>query len=213
MRRVPIVLGLAALAAGLSVAPRHLISRTASSPGFVHFETGQVHPAVLTPSGDRLLVVNTPDGYLRVFDVASQDHPVKVDDIAVGLEPVSVACRSDSEAWVINNVSDDVSIVNLNTLHVRATLRVGDDPNDVLFANGYAYVTVSQEDAVKVYDPATLAQVAVIPIGGRMPRALSKKADGSAVYVASFLGGNKASVLRPSDVPPDSAPQDPDFPM
>src|SRR5436309_10167464 len=106
MRRIPLVLGLAVLAAGLSVAPRHLIShtiRTASSAGFVHFETAQVHPAVLTPSGNRLLAVNTPDGYLRIFDVASEDHPVKVDDIAVGLEPVSVACRSDSEAWVINN--------------------------------------------------------------------------------------------------------------
>jgi len=213
MRRFALLAALGVLALGLGLAPRHLASRTASTPAFVHFESAHVHPVTMTPSGERLLVVNTPDGYLRVFDIASEDHPVKVDDVAVGLEPVSVACRSDSEAWVVNNVSDDVSVVNLNTLHVRATLRVGDEPNDVVFANGRAYVSVSQEDVVKVYDPGTLALLETIAIDGRMPRALAKTADESKVYVASFFGGNKTTVLSPADVPPDSMPLDPELPM
>ncbi|HEY2956483.1 MAG TPA: beta-propeller fold lactonase family protein [Candidatus Eisenbacteria bacterium] len=213
MRRIALLAALGVLALGLGIAPRHLASRTATSPSFVHFESAHVHPAVLTPAKNRLLVVNTPDGYLRVFDVASEDHPVKVDDVPVGLEPVSVACLSDSEAWVVNNLSDDVSIVNLNTLHVRATLRVGDEPADVVFANGNAYVSVSQEDVVKVYDPATLALLQTIPINGRMPRALARLTDGSKVYVASFLGGNMTTVLSPAEVPPDSLPVDPDMPM
>ena len=133
--------------------------------------------------------------------------------VPVGLEPVSVNCLNDSVAWVVNHLSDDVSVVNLNTLHVQATLRVGDEPGDVVFANGHAYVSVGGEDAVKVYDPGTLELQATIPINGRMPRALARRADGSNVYVASFLGGNKVTVLSPAKVPPESLPPDPDLPM
>jgi YVTN family beta-propeller protein len=115
-------------------------------------------------------------------------------------------------AWVVNHLSDDVSIVNLNTLHVRATLRVGDEPADVVFANGKAYVSVSQEDVVKVYDPGTLALLTTVAIDGRM-RALARTADGTQVYVASFIAGNKTTVLSPAEVPPDSMPEDFDLPM
>jgi DNA-binding beta-propeller fold protein YncE len=212
MRRISVLAALGVLLLGIGIAPLKLASHTATSPNFVHFESAHVHPAVLTPSGSRLLVVNTPDGYLRVFNVTG-DHPTKVDDIAVGLEPVSVRCLNDNEAWVVNYISDDVSIVNLNTLHVRATLRVGDEPGDVEFANGHAYVSVGGEDVVKVYDPTTLALQATIPVNGRMPRALARRQDGSFVYVASFLGGNKTSVLSASDVTQDSLPDDSELPM
>jgi YVTN family beta-propeller protein len=212
MRRIALLAALGVLVLGIGVAPLKLASHTAGSPPFVHFESAHVHPAVMTPAGTRLLVVNTPDGYLRVFNVTGS-HPTKVEDIPVGLEPISVNCANDSVAWVVNFVSDDVSIVNLNTLHVRATLRVGDEPGDVVFANGHAYVSVGGEDAIKVYDPATLALQATIPINGRSPRALAKTGDGSKVYVASFLGGNKVTVLSPADVTPDSLPEDPELPM
>ena len=132
MRRIALLAALGFLALGLAVAPLKLASHTNSTPSFVHFESAHVRPEVLTPDRSRLLVVNTPDGYLRVFDVTGA-HPVKVEDIPVGLEPVSVNCLNDSVAWVVNFLSDDVSIVNLNTGQVRATLRVGDEPGDVVF--------------------------------------------------------------------------------
>src|SRR5438045_4010076 len=68
--------------------------------------------------------------------------PVRIGAVQVGLEPVSVAARTNNEAWVVNNLSDDVSIVDLGTLHVSATLGVGDEPNDVVFAgaSNKAYV-------------------------------------------------------------------------
>ena len=214
MRRVSIALALIVLALGTLAAPRHLVSRTAVGPDFVHFESGHVHPAALTPSGARLLVVNTADGRLSVFDVTGL-APVRVAEIPVGLEPVSVAARSDSEAWVVNNLSDDVSIVNLNTLHLRATLRVGDEPNDVVFAGAplRAYVSVSQEDRIKVYDPGSLSSPATaIPIDGRMPRALARNAGGTKVFAAVFHAGNRTSVLSAEEVPHDSLPSDPQFP-
>jgi YVTN family beta-propeller protein len=215
MRHLAPLLALSILAVGLAIAPRHIASRTATSPDFVHFESGHVHPAALTPDGKRLLVVNTPNDRLAVFDVTGP-QPVLLYDLPVGLEPVAVAARSDGEAWVVNNVSDDISIVNLGTRHVQATLRVGDEPADVVFANGRAYVSVSQYDQVRVYDPGTLALVAAIPIDSRMPRALARSADGSRVFVAGFHAGNRTSVLSEAEVggalPAPHPPMDPSLP-
>ncbi len=216
MRRLAPLLAGAILLAGLAAAPRHLSSRTQSAPDFVHFESAHVHPACLTPAGDRLLVVNTPDNRLTIFDLTAGPPSAanRIAQIPVGLEPVSVAALSDSEAWVVNQISDDVSVVNLNTLHVRATLRVGDDPEDVVFAGTptRAYVSVAQLDQVKVIDPATLATVAAITIDGRLPRGLARTADGSKVYVAMLQANNRTSILSAAQLPDDSIPQDIDFP-
>ena len=152
MRRFTPILAAAILWAGIAAAPRHLVSRPHVSPDFVHFESAHVHPACLTPSGDRLLVVNTPDNRLSVFDLSAGPLSAssRIAEIPVGLEPVSVAARSDDEAWVANNLSDDVSVVDLRTFQVRASLRVGDEPSDVVFAGSplRAYVSVSQYDLV-----------------------------------------------------------------
>ena len=72
MRRIALLAALGFLALGLAVAPLKLASHTNSTPSFVHFESAHVRPEVLTPDGSRLLVVNTPDGYLRVFDVTGR---------------------------------------------------------------------------------------------------------------------------------------------
>jgi len=199
MRRWTLGIFLIALATGLAALPGALVSRPEAAlqgtSDFVHFESGPVHPATLTPSGGRLLVVNTPDDRLTVFDLAGAT-PARIAEIPVGLEPVSVAALDDSTAWVVNQLSDDVSVVDLHTFRVRAVIPVGDEPADVVFANGLAWVSVSQEDAIKTYDPATLAPSgAPIAIAGRTPRALAKSPDGSRVYAAVFDGGNRTSVL------------------
>src|SRR5262249_38046166 len=57
--------------------------------------------------------------------------------VPVGLEPVAVAARSNNEVWVVNHLSDSVSVVDVTssaTAHVVRTLLVGDEPRDVVFA-------------------------------------------------------------------------------
>lgn len=213
MRRISLALAVVVLALGLATAPRHLQSLPAASPNFTHFESGQVHPVAMTPDNARLLVVNTPDGYLSVFSLTEDTIPRRQCEIAVGLEPVSVCALNDSIAWVVNQVSDDVSIVNLNLRHTVGTLRVGDEPGDVVFAAGKAYVSVGQEDAVKVYDPVSRALLSTIRTPGRVPRALARDGSGSRVYVTSLMAGNRTSVLSSSEVPTDSVPEDFDMPM
>ena len=114
---------------------------------YTNFESSHVHPIGLTPSGSRLLVVNTPDAMLEVFAVQPGGDLVHESSIPVGLEPVTVVARTDTEAWVINRMSDSVTIVDLTTGTAAQTLEVGDEPTDVVFAAGKAFVSVSLEDA------------------------------------------------------------------
>src|SRR5437868_9899800 len=83
------------------------------SQAFTAFESGQVRPLAITPDKKFLLAVNTPDAKLEIFKINgfALDHRASV---PVGLEPVSVAVRNNGEAWVVNHVSDSVSIVALS---------------------------------------------------------------------------------------------------
>ena len=55
----------------------------------------------------------------------------------VGLEPVAIAARTDGEIWVVNHLSDSVSIVQVEPggARVTRTLFVGDKPRDIVFAD------------------------------------------------------------------------------
>ena len=108
---------------------------------FLEFESGPVRPLALTPDGTRLLACNTPDSRLSVFDVSNLQNPILIAEIPVGVEPVSVNTPSNDEAWVVNEVSDSVSIVSVSAHVVTDTLYVKDEPADVVFANGRAFVS------------------------------------------------------------------------
>lgn len=114
-----------------------LISATSAvaQPSFVAFESGQVRPLALSPDGKQLFAVNTPGNALEIFDVGSGGL-APVGSIPVGMEPVAVAARTNSEVWVVNHLSDSVSIVDLAATppRVKRTLLVGDEPRDIVFA-------------------------------------------------------------------------------
>jgi len=103
--------------------------------GFVTFEVGQVRPLALSPDGRTLLALNTPDARLEVFAIDDGDLS-HVGSVPVGLQPVAVAARSDTEVWVVNHLSDSISIVDLGSTPPRVvrTLLVGDEPRDIVFA-------------------------------------------------------------------------------
>lgn len=164
---------------------------------FVNWESPHVHPLDKTPSGNRLLAVNTADNRLEVFDITS-GLPYSVGAIPVGLDPVSVRARTETEAWVVNRVSDTISIVDLNTMNVVRTLATKDEPADVVFAGTpeRAFVTCSVAKVVQVFSVSGgEAPVAEIPIKGESPRAMAVSPDGSTVYAAVFESGNGTTVL------------------
>jgi DNA-binding beta-propeller fold protein YncE len=108
---------------------------TPAVAGFVTFESGQVRPLALSADGSRLFAVNTPDNRLEIFDVTAAGLTHR-GAVPVGMEPVAVAVRSASEVWVVNNLSDSVSVVDVGTDPPRVvrTLLVGDEPHDIVFA-------------------------------------------------------------------------------
>jgi DNA-binding beta-propeller fold protein YncE len=102
---------------------------------FLEFESGPVRPVALTPDGTRLLVCNIPDNRLEIFGVSGSGL-THLASVPVGMEPVAVAARNDAEAWVVNHLSDSVSVVDLASTPPRVvrTLLVGDEPRDIVFA-------------------------------------------------------------------------------
>ncbi len=164
---------------------------------YVNFESSQVHPIALTPGGGKLLVVNTPDALLEVFTVLPGGGLAPLASIPVGLEPVSVTPRSDTEAWVVNHLSDTISIVDLGLGTTVRTLAVGDEPTDVVFAGGHAFVAVSQEDAVKAFDLGNLANPPIpLNLFGSDTRALAVSRDGSKVYAVVLNSGDQTTVVN-----------------
>jgi DNA-binding beta-propeller fold protein YncE len=191
---------------------------------FVNFESGQVRPLVLSPDGTRLLATNTPDNCVEIFRVESGGI-VHEGSVPVGLEPVAVAMPSDDEAWVVNLLSDSVSIVDLaaDPPRVRETLLTCDEPRDIVFAGAggtRAFITTARRGpncplgddsstegvgraVVQVFDSTNLGTeiqqggvpLANIVLFGDVPRALARSADGSTVYAGIFASGNQTTAV------------------
>ena len=197
-----------------------LVSRSAirnataqnTSADYKNFEAPQVHPLTIIPDGTRLLAVNTPNGTLSVFHVTGNALTLMA-EIPVGLEPVSVAVRNNNEAWVVNWLSDSVSVVDLNRFKTVRTFDVGDEPTDVVFAGQqkeFAFVCVSGTSEVKVFDPAAPSTAPqVIAIRAKQPRALARDSSGAQVFVSIFESGNQTTVVPAAQVSANGGPPPP----
>jgi len=201
---------LSALAALLTAAA----APAQTAPAYTHFEARHTHPVGLTPDGTRLLAINSAEGRLSVFDVSHPHHPTPVlrAEIPVGLEPVSLRARTNDEIWVINEVSDSISVVSLSLGVTIATLPAPDEPSDVVFARGKAFVCCARNAVVRVFDVVTHREEAVIPLQGVQPRALAVTADGTRLFAAFQLSGNRTTTLPPTLAPPPPRPANPALP-
>src|SRR5258708_85274 len=168
---------------------------------YVNFEGAQTSPIRLSPDGTRLFAVNTADARLSVFDVTTPSIPKLIAEIPVGIEPVSVNPRTNDEAWVVNQESDTVSVVSVAKGIVTDTIFAKDEPADVVFAGSNAFVSISRNNAVYVYDAATHTPLKAIPLAGGNPRALSFSADGTRVSALFALPGNRTPII-PDQIAP-----------
>ncbi len=196
-----------------------------SPQSFVAFESGQVRPLALSADGQRLYAVNTPDNRLEIFAVGNELQ--SLGSVRVGLEPVAVALAPDGRAWVVNHLSDSVSIVDVNAVvpHVVQTLWVGDEPRDIVFAGAdreRAFVTTAHRGQNSPVDPAFStpgigradvwvfdstalddtpggSAEAIVTLFGDRPRPLAASADGLRVYAGVFLSGNRTTSIAPNN--------------
>src|ERR1700674_4150261 len=130
---------------------------TADGPAaaFANLEPAQTNPIRLSVDGTRLFAVNTAHDSLSVFDVTQTRSPKLIAEIPVGMGPVSVNPRTNDEAWVVNQVSNSVSVVSVSKGIVTDTIYTGagSEPMDVVFAgSSQAYASYSRANAVGVFD-------------------------------------------------------------
>jgi MYXO-CTERM domain-containing protein len=195
----------------------------AELPDYTLFESGQVRPMAVSPDGSRLFACNTPNATLEIYDVSASGLSLLA-SVPVGLEPVAVAARDDAEVWVVNHLSDSVSVVDvtLDPPRVVRTLLVGDEPRDIVFAGtagNRAFITTAHRgqnspyprgeyDAegvgradVWVFDADALGTslggdpLTIVTLFGDRPRALAASSDGSTVFAAVFRSGNRTTTL------------------
>jgi len=151
-----------------TIGPRlEIAASAASTNSFVNFETPPVHPVALSPEGNRLAVCNLPDARLELFELNS-GQPVPTGNVVVGVDPVSVRFRTTDEVWVVNQISDSVSVIDLKSFRVVATIDTLDAPADVVFAGSpeQAFVSCAGANTVQVFDTATRVPVRSILIEG-----------------------------------------------
>jgi len=229
LRLLPL-LGCAALTA-ITCQPRRspepgvaeAVARASQASSFTLFESGQVRPLAISPNGRFLFAVNTPDSRLEIFRVR-HDGLRHVSALTVGLEPVAVAAAGDSEVWVVNHLSDSVSVVDVSdpdAPRITRTLLVGDEPRDVVFAGPgrrRAFITTAHRGQNLGFDPQLTTPgvgradvwvfdadhlgaglggtpVTVISLFTDTPRALAATPDGSRVYAAGFHTGNQTTTI------------------
>jgi len=112
--------------------------------GYIGFESAPVRPIAMSENGEQLFVANTSNNSLEIYQVGDAGQLTISESVGVGLEPVSVAVQ-DNMAWVVNHLSDSISIVDLGLSPARVvrTLLVGDEPRDIVFAQGKAFITAA----------------------------------------------------------------------
>ena len=201
------------------------LERSAPRPSsFVAFESGHVRPLGLSPSGKILCAVNTPDNRLEVFDAGEGTLKHRF-SVPVGMEPIAVSMPDETEAWVVNNLSDSVSVVRIGDTsagsRVVRTLLTGDEPQDIVFAGAgknRAFITCAHRGQNVPYDPQLTVQgvgradvwvfdrkhlgaapggepETIVTLFGDSPRALTVSPDSSTVYAAIFHSGNQTTTV------------------
>jgi len=201
----------------------------AAPPSYTLFESGQVRPLALSPNGKLLFATNTPDNRLEIYRV-KKHRVTHLASVPVGLEPVAVAAHGDKEVWVVNHLSDSISIVDVSQPEralVTRTLLVGDEPRDIVFGGPggrRAFITTAHRGQnspvdpqlttpgvgradVWVFDTRALGSalggtpLTIVTLFSDTPRALAVSPDGATVYAAAFHSGNRTSVVSDLLVP------------
>jgi YVTN family beta-propeller protein len=157
-------------------------------------------PIAISSDDQHVWSVNPDKNSVSVFDVGG-DANQKLAEITVGKEPWCVALTpNDAKAYVTNQASGTVSVINTATRRVVKTIKVGTEPfGCVVTPNGQRlYVANQGSDDVSVINTATDVLIRTIKEAGSRPHGLAVTGDGAKLYVTQFLALRRANDARPA---------------
>ena len=163
-------------------------------------------PIDITPDGQMVVAANTDADTVSLFQVGADGSLTKAQEVAVGREPRSVTTLvKKSLAYVANTVGGTVSVLDLVTHAVVATITVGTEPWALVASpNGnFVYVANANDNSVQVIDTSNNTVVKTIAVG-RSPRALAVTSDGDAddldefLYAPNYFGRPRTGFTSPS---------------
>jgi YVTN family beta-propeller protein len=148
---------------------------------------------VSSPDDSRLYFLHgrEPVGYLFILDAKSQELLYQV---PVGRGPIAMVIEGD-RGYVVNYLSDDVTVVDLKAAAVVKTIPVGHRPIRAAGAIRIPYVLVANygSDSVSVIDRESLKPVKTLAVGSR-PADMVLDSSGRKVYLLS-RGDGKLAVI------------------
>lgn len=171
-------------------------------PDEVHWDGGpnMLYNAV-TPDRKYVLATSPSSNTVYVFSAASGRQQAV---IPVGKAPKGVKIDPAGRfAYVSNEGSAELSVIDLARLVVVDTIKVEEGPHNVRFTkNGkLAYVTLQGGAGIGVVDTAARKQVRVIPVPGITgPHNIDLSADEKTAYVRDFVHHVAVVDLRSGEV-------------
>jgi len=125
--------------------PDDPLSHAQPASDYTLFEADPVRPIALLPSSGLVAVANTADDFLDLARPTARGVQA-CGAVKVGMRPVAVALiresSTDAELWVVNQLSDSISIVHVDPSacsgEVSETLLTGDEPRDIVVAKNRA---------------------------------------------------------------------------
>jgi YVTN family beta-propeller protein len=148
------------------------------SPNFV-LDTG--------PTNQKAFVLDTTDNVVRVVDLSTT--AIAGNQPTVGSNPVWAAISADgTQVYVANQGSNTISVINIASQTVVATVPTGSGPSFVTVDRtlNRVYVSNSTDNSVSIYDaaqsPMSLLRTVTV---GNSPQSIAVLRDGTRAYVAN----------------------------
>ena len=147
-----------------------------ATPSFSPPIPTQSSPIAIVHNGQFVVNVN-PDADTITVVRPTPNKLIKIAEIGVGREPVSVAASSDDNTVFVANAADGtVSEVNVPGRHVQRTIRVGAEPMAVALSPNESrlYVANSASNNLMVVDTSNGSVIATVDLSpfGTAPRPL-----------------------------------------
>jgi YVTN family beta-propeller protein len=143
-------------------------------------------------------------GHVVVFDTRTGD---RVAEIPTEIHPYDLVLDPAGDTLYVSNwASRSVSVIDTKTNRVKAIIKVGQNPNDMVLAkDGRLFVACSNENSVYSIDTKSLRPIEVIstamykmaPVGAT-PNALALDPTGKMLFVAN-ADNNNVAVINISD--------------